>query len=294
MRGKARAARGNYDSAITDFTDAIALPHILPLVKVIAGSLHLNQGIAKLSYQLNLQSKYELFTRRAMARAAKGDWQTLLDDDLHWMHANNVKLFAIQEEIEALAFDSTGKANEAIADFEQAATSLDASKAYGLDDFKALSNDPAWRAYKLALYRKKIGDIDLKLGKADESANAYRQAQKLVDDALALPNLTDASRALLAEFSTSPPDQRCGAEPQLKSVGAYVASQLVVSDQHPSAVRFYWLDYGGKRKLYATIKPGTHYTQQTFDTHPWVLTDTDDKCLALLVPDIGQTRFTVH
>jgi hypothetical protein len=59
-------------------------------------------------------------------------------------------------------------------------------------------------------------------------------------------------------------------------------------------VRLYWLDYSGKRKLYATIKQGAQYTQQTFDSHPWVVTDADDKCLAVLVPDIGQTRYTVH
>jgi tetratricopeptide (TPR) repeat protein len=294
MRGRARAALGNYDGAIADFSDAIALPHILPLVKVIAGFLQLNQGIAALSYQLNLQSRAELFTRRAMARGAKGDWQLLLDDDLHWVRANNMRLFALQEEIEGLALDNTGKPIEAIADFQQAAKSLEADKSYGLDDFKALINDPVWRAYKLALYQKKIGDIDTKLGKTEDAADAYRQAQKLVDDASALPNLAGASRALLAAFSTLPPDQRCGAEGRLRSIGSYQGTQIVVSDQHPSDVRLYWLDFGGKRKLYATIKPGTQYTQQTFDTHSWVVTDADDKCLAVLVPDIGQTRYTVH
>ena len=294
MRGRARAAGGNYNGAITDFTDAIALPHVLPLVKVIAGFLHLNQGIAKLSYQLNLQSRYELFTRRAMARAAKGDWQVALDDDFGWMHANNVRLFAMQDEIEALAFDSVGKANQAIADLEQAVKSLNDDKTYGLDDFKAVSNDPAWRAYKLALYRKKIGDIYSKLGNADEAATAYRQAQKLVDDALATPNLSNESRALLAEVATTPPEQRCSAEAQVRSVRSDLGTQIVVSDQHSSAVRLYWLDYGGKRKLYATIKPGAQYAQQTFDSHPWLVTDAEDKCLALLVPDIGQTRYTIH
>jgi hypothetical protein len=34
--------------------------------------------------------------------------------------------------------------------------------------------------------------------------------------------------------------------------------------------------------------------QQTFENHPKALADSDDKCLALIVPDIGQTRFTLH
>jgi tetratricopeptide (TPR) repeat protein len=75
MRGKARAALGNSNGAVSDFTDAIALPHTLPLVRVMAGFLQLNQGISKLSYQLNLQARAELFTWRALAREKIGDWQ---------------------------------------------------------------------------------------------------------------------------------------------------------------------------------------------------------------------------
>jgi len=294
MRGRARASLGNYNGAISDFTDAIALPHVMPRVKVIAGFLHLNQGIAKLSYQLNLQSRAELFTRRAMARAAKGDWQGLEDEDIHWLHANNLHISALDYEIEALAFDSLGKAGEAIADFEQAAKALNDDKSYGLDDFKDASNDPAWRAYKLAVYRKKIGDIYWKTGRIDDAMNAYRKAHEIIDDAAAAPNLSDESRALLAQFATVPPEQRCGAEEQLRSVRANLGTQLLLSNKHPTPVRLYWLDQGGHRKLYATVKPGAQLTQQTYENHPWLLTDTDDKCLALLVPDIGQTRFTIH
>ena len=59
MRGRARNALGNGKGAV-DYSAAIALPHILPIVS-ITGSLGINEGIAALSRQLNLQAKGELY-----------------------------------------------------------------------------------------------------------------------------------------------------------------------------------------------------------------------------------------
>lgn len=182
MRGKARASIGDSNGAISDFTDAIALPHMMPLVRVIAGFLHLNQGIAKLSYQLNLQAKAELFTRRALARTKTGDWQRLKDEDIHWLRANNQHISALDYELEALAFERLGKPSEAIAGFEQATKALNDDKYYGLEEFKEVSKDPAWRAGALAVYRRKIGDIHQKMGRLDEAVADYSDALKLKAD----------------------------------------------------------------------------------------------------------------
>jgi von Hippel-Lindau disease tumor supressor len=50
-------------------------------------------------------------------------------------------------------------------------------------------------------------------------------------------------------------------------------------------VKIYWLDYGGKRKLYKYLAVGESYIQQTYLTHPWLTTDIQDNALQLIFPD---------
>jgi len=41
------------------------------------------------------------------------------------------------------------------------------------------------------------------------------------------------------------------------------------------SLRLYWINYQGVRVLYATIAPGSSYTQSSWLTHKWVLTSDD-------------------
>ena len=50
-------------------------------------------------------------------------------------------------------------------------------------------------------------------------------------------------------------------------------------------VKVYWLDYDGDRKLYETLKDGESYEQQTYLTHPWVITDENDDAWYVYFPD---------
>lgn len=78
MRGRARATLNDPRAAPDDFEKAIDLPHILPIVKVIAGFLNINESISRLSYKLNLGAKSELYLRRARACLQISDWPCLL------------------------------------------------------------------------------------------------------------------------------------------------------------------------------------------------------------------------
>ena len=77
-----------------------------------------------------------------------------------------------------------------------------------------------------------------------------------------------------------------------------------ISDQS-TAIRFvnesgadkivYWLNFDGLRVFYARLAPGEGYDQQTFVTHPWVVTsDSYGTCEALFtpaaVPTVAQLR----
>jgi len=51
----------------------------------------------------------------------------------------------------------------------------------------------------------------------------------------------------------------------------------------------FWIDFSGKRVIYATVKPGQTFRQQTYVGHPWEVT-TNDGYKALIMPT--ETEFT--
>jgi len=74
-------------------------------------------------------------------------------------------------------------------------------------------------------------------------------------------------------------------ESKLKSSASKVTTSIHFVNQSKMVLKVYWLDYRGKRKLYSTLEPGNSYTQQTFVTHPWVVTDTHERAKAIFVPE---------
>jgi tetratricopeptide (TPR) repeat protein len=293
MRGKARALVGNSRGAVDDFNAAIELPHILPQVKVIPGSLGLNQGIAALSRQLNLQSKAELYSRRALAHAVLADWRSAVDD-IHWVRQTTGEANVLGYEVEAFALDKLGGSTAAIVSYELAVTALGEGKYYGLEEFEDQTKDQTWRTLKLAIYKHRIGDIYERIGQPENGAAAHAAAEKLIVDAYSQSDLTPQSKALLDQSSHEPPEQRCAAQNKFKSVQSIEGTQIRFVNRYPSAVRLNWLDYSGERKLYATINPGATFTQSTFLTHPWLISDLEDKCISISLPEVGQSEVAIH
>jgi len=89
-------------------------------------------------------------------------------------------------------------------------------------------------------------------------------------------------------------DTSCRKEGGLKSIEGAKPTKVTFRNSHHTSVRLYWLDYGGERKLYATIGDGDSYTQPTFVTHPWVVADMADTCIALYLPQDSPTEFIIR
>jgi hypothetical protein len=75
----------------------------------------------------------------------------------------------------------------------------------------------------------------------------------------------------------------CNDERNFRSVQGSVHTSLKFTNNTRQEVRTYWLDYNGRRVFYKAIPPHGQYTQPTFQTHPWVVTDTRDNCLHIFV-----------
>ncbi|PUE57713.1 hypothetical protein B9Z36_07300 [Limnohabitans sp. Rim8] len=75
----------------------------------------------------------------------------------------------------------------------------------------------------------------------------------------------------------------CNDERNLRSLQGNVHTSMKFLNNSNQEVRTYWLDYSGRRVFYKAIPPHGQYTQPTFQTHPWVVTDQRDKCLNIYV-----------
>lgn len=85
----------------------------------------------------------------------------------------------------------------------------------------------------------------------------------------------------------------CSDEPQLISGPGVFAATIQFINSTDKTVRVYWRNYNGQRVRYSVLTPGNQYTQPTFASHVWVITDTTDQCLAIFVPGSGANRANI-
>ena len=74
-------------------------------------------------------------------------------------------------------------------------------------------------------------------------------------------------------------------EKGIKSTNGDVDASIKFVNKSAQTVKIYWLDYDGDRKLYQTLKDGEVYSQGTFLTHPWLITDDNDDAWYVYFPD---------
>jgi Concanavalin A-like lectin/glucanases superfamily/VHL beta domain len=104
------------------------------------------------------------------------------------------------------------------------------------------------------------------------------------------PNMIPANRIgsvfawRIPSHSAVLPRSDCSIEPTLKSIEGTVTTYVQFENQTAGNVYVYWINYAGQRVSYNTLGPGQTYVQQTFLTHPWVVTDGANNCLGIWLP----------
>jgi uncharacterized protein (TIGR03437 family) len=91
------------------------------------------------------------------------------------------------------------------------------------------------------------------------------------------------------------PPLPCGEEGSLYSVNGNTTTTIEFVNTTAQTVLVYWLDYGGARVLYQTLAPGTSFLQGTFLTHPWLIANANNSCIAIYesAASPGIARITV-
>lgn len=75
------------------------------------------------------------------------------------------------------------------------------------------------------------------------------------------------------EFASSEFTSPLRARWEVHSVDSRTETLFVVSNQTPSTVDLWWIDYCGREVFYASINPGGTHMQPSYATHPWVVRD---------------------
>jgi len=72
------------------------------------------------------------------------------------------------------------------------------------------------------------------------------------------------------------------------------STTILFVNSSSATVNVFWLDYQGNRVWYATLLPGDSYIQETYLSHPWVITDESGNCLELHLALGTPSIATIH
>jgi von Hippel-Lindau disease tumor supressor len=103
-----------------------------------------------------------------------------------------------------------------------------------------------------------------------------------------------AALATSAQAQTELQDVGCAGEAGLRAIDEKTLTEVIFFNQSPKPIRTYRLDHQGNRKFGSEIPPGDSYVQQTYVTHPWVVTSTAKACMAIFQPDAKSAIVVVH
>lgn len=142
---------------------------------------------------------------------------------------------------------------------------------------------------------KVSGNTSIKLGPMDVKAPllAHRAVHLCRDpqctDMLAWKNQRTGStegqspRPRMSDTPKTPSE--CPAEPGHRSIEGKISTSMTFINETTQLIRLHWLNYKGDRQFYADVQPGRRHVQQTYVTHPWVITDSTGHCLGVYLPD---------
>ena len=104
-----------------------------------------------------------------------------------------------------------------------------------------------------------------------------------------------AALATSAQAQNELHDIGCAQESGLRSMEDAKVTEVIFFNQSPRPIRTYRLDSEGKRVFGSEIRPGDSYVQQTYVTHPWVVTNSGAKaCKGIYQPEAAASIVVVH
>jgi len=99
--------------------------------------------------------------------------------------------------------------------------------------------------------------------------------------------------ALVIFTGTAAAQSQCPGEASFRSLNSNHPTSIVFQNDARATRQLHWLDFNGRRVLYATVLPGGDFSVDTYVGHPWVSTDADGCCVSVFFPDAQPRRITL-
>ena len=80
----------------------------------------------------------------------------------------------------------------------------------------------------------------------------------------------------------------------VKSVDTRHKVKIEFINNSSNLVKLYWLDYKGKRRFYSWLPNNKNYVQETYLSHPWLVTDSKDNALDIYYPDTSKRTIIIR
>ncbi|MBW4621327.1 MAG: DUF3110 domain-containing protein [Cyanosarcina radialis HA8281-LM2] len=79
----------------------------------------------------------------------------------------------------------------------------------------------------------------------------------------------------------------CEDEGKLRSPSSEISTNIQLINRKKFRVKVYWIDFQGKRQHYFDLEPNETRDQQTFVSHPWIVTEAGDNqpCIKIFLPN---------
>ncbi len=81
---------------------------------------------------------------------------------------------------------------------------------------------------------------------------------------------------------------------QRHSIDGSTHSTIQFINASAQPVSVYWLNYKGDRQFYFELQSGDSYTQKTYLTHAWLITDAAGKCVGYTVADRAAKDYVIR
>jgi hypothetical protein len=118
-----------------------------------------------------------------------------------------------------------------------------------------------------------------------EDACSYAPGTVMPRRAQNWPVLLVTTALMAGCVAPSGPDQASvDANTPTKSINSNTPALITFVNQSQQTVDIYWIDFGGNRQLYKTLEIGGSLTQQTYLTHPWLVTDASGQPWSVYLP----------
>jgi VHL beta domain len=116
--------------------------------------------------------------------------------------------------------------------------------------------------------------------------SAHAEPSKVPSEKATEDALVQMERDLNEGRSVEIRGENCAAEKTFRSIDDKTRTVIQIRNNTSKDVTYYWISYEGRREYKRVLKVGEAHNVRTYLTHPFIVVDGADRCLAVYQPQL--------